>query len=88
MKIRFGYRDLEFPSAELGQLRDSQDLLGDAPSLRQRLLEDGYLLLRGLIDRDSVMAGRKTILEHMRTQQALVPDTPVLEGVMPRADAR
>ena len=84
MKIRFGYRDLEFPSAELGQLSGSQDLLGDAPSLRQRLHEDGYLLLRGLIDRDSIVAGRKTILEHMRTQQALVPGTPVLEGVMPR----
>ena len=83
MKIRFGYRDICFPGSELGQLRDSQDLLGDMPSLRQRMDEDGYLLLRGQIDREVVLAGRKTILKEMQTRQALVPDTPLLDGVMP-----
>lgn len=84
MKVRFGYRDLEFPSRELGPLRESNKALGDTPALWRRLREDGYLLLRGLIDRETVLAARGVVLAHMQEQQALLPDTPVLEGVMPQ----
>lgn len=84
MKIKFGYRDIEFPSQELGQLRESQDLLGDAPALWRRLDIDGYLLLRGFIDRETVLAGRQLIMEALQAQQALAPNAPILEGVMPR----
>lgn len=83
MLIRFGHRDVEFPSAELGQLRESQDSLGDVGALWRRLNDDGYLLIRGLINRETVMAGRQTILNAMRAQAALLPDTPLLDGVMP-----
>ncbi|MCY4539685.1 MAG: phytanoyl-CoA dioxygenase family protein [Chloroflexi bacterium] len=84
MKIRFGYRDIEFPSRQLGQLRDSQHLLGDAPAIWQRLDADGYLLLREFIARETVLAGRQLIMEQLQAQRALAPDTPLLEGVMPR----
>ena len=84
MQIRFGFRDLEFPSAQLSQLRECQDLIGDAAGLWQRMNEDGYLLVRGLIDRDTVLSAREAVLRHMHEQQALLPDTPVLEGVMPQ----
>ncbi len=57
MNIRFGYRNMEFPSADIVELRDSNDLLGDVPALHARMAEDGYLLLRGLIDR-AESAGR------------------------------
>ena len=83
MKIRLGYRDIDFPSADLGLLRESQTLLGDTAALWQRLNEDGYLLMRSLIDREAVMAGRQTILKAIEAQHALAPDTPLLEGVMP-----
>lgn len=83
MKVRFGFRDIEFPSGELDQLRVSNDVLGDVPALWQRMDEDGYFLLRGLIERDRVLAAREIVLNHMREQQVLLPDTPVLEGVMP-----
>jgi hypothetical protein len=83
MRIRFGYRNLEFPSDHLGELRESQDLLGDPGALWQRLKEDGYILMRRLINRETVLTGRHTILEAMRAQQALVPGTPLLDGVMP-----
>lgn len=83
MKIRFGPRDVEFPSAEMGELRDSSDLLNDAAALRQRMAEDGYLLLRGLLDRDVVMRGRKAVLEYLDRHEGLAPGTPVLDGVMP-----
>lgn len=82
--IRFGHRDLTYPSPELGELRDSNALLGDSAALHARMAEDGYLLLRGLIDRETVLQARRTVLEYMQAAQVLSPDTPVLEGVMPR----
>ena len=63
MKVRFGFRDLEFPSGELGQLRESNDPLGDVSALWQRMDEDGYLLLRGLIERETVLAARELVRE-------------------------
>ena len=84
MKVSFGYRNLEFPSSELSQLRVSSDVLGDARALWRRLDEDGYLLLRGLIARETVLAARKVVLNYMREQEVLQPDTPALEGVMPQ----
>lgn len=83
MQVRFGYRDIEYPSAALGKLLDSEALIGDVQSLRARLRADGYLLLRGAIDRDTVLNARETVLAHMAAQRALAPDTPLLEGVMP-----
>ena len=83
MKIRFGYRNMEFPSEDLGVLRDSSDLLGNVAALHERMAEDGYLLLRGLIDREAVLRARRTVFEHMEDKEALTPNTPILEGVMP-----
>lgn len=84
MTIRFGYRAMTYPSPEIDELRDSSHLLGDPAGLQTRMDEDGFLLMRGLIDRETVLTGRRTILEHMREQEALTPGTPVLEGVMPK----
>lgn len=83
MKVRFGHREMEFPSGQLTELRASNDVLHDAAGLRARLDEDGFLFLRGLIDRDAVAEARATVMAHMAAQQALVPGQPVLEGVMP-----
>ena len=82
-EIKFGYREVEFPGSALGQLRESQDLLDDSKALRQRLREDGFLLLRGLIESSVVLQARRTVLAHMQEKHALVPNTPMLEGVMP-----
>jgi phytanoyl-CoA dioxygenase PhyH len=83
MKVVMGKQILTFPDGELGELRDANSLLGDPAALQQRMQEDGYLLLRQLIDRDAVLQARHVILEHMAEQDALVPGKPVLEGVMP-----
>ena len=83
MKIRFGYRNIAFPSVQLGELQESQSLLGDASALKNRLAEDGYLFLRSLINRDAVLKARGAVLAHMKAHHALLPDTPLLEGVMP-----
>ncbi len=84
MNIRFGYRDIDCPSADLGTLRESQALLGNTDALHARMAEDGYLFIRGLIDRAKVIRARETILQFMHEQNVLEPDKPVLEGVMPK----
>ena len=83
-KVRFGHQTLNFPGPELGELRASNDLLNDAIALKARLTEDGYLLLRELIDPETVRVARETILHYMDEQGVLVPGKPILEGAMPQ----
>jgi hypothetical protein len=84
MQVRMGTRTLSYPEGELGELREANALLGDVEGLRSRMGEDGYLLFRGLIDRAKVLMGREAILRYMAERDALVPNEPVLEGVMPK----
>ncbi len=84
MQVKFGKRTMVYGTDELAELRDANDLLDDRAALLARLDEDGYLLLRDLIDRDAVLSARQRILQHMDEQQALVPGRLVLEGAMPQ----
>jgi hypothetical protein len=84
MIVNFQTRELEFPTDRFGYLRESNDAIADPGELRSRLAADGYLFLRGLIDRQAVLDARGEILEFMAAREALVPGTPVLEGVMPK----
>jgi hypothetical protein len=47
---------------EFGELRDANTLLGDFPALHSRMDDYGYLLFRGLLDRESVLAARREIM--------------------------
>jgi ectoine hydroxylase-related dioxygenase (phytanoyl-CoA dioxygenase family) len=84
MQVRMGTRTLSYPDGDLGELRDANALIGDASALRTRMADDGYLLFRGLIDRAKVLKAREATLDYMAERNALVPDEPVLEGVMPK----
>lgn len=86
MDVQFGKRKMKLGDGEneLGQLRDSAALLGDVAALKARMDEDGYLWLRGLLDREKVADTRRFVLDYMAEKEALVPGAPVLEGVMPR----
>lgn len=64
--LRVGSRDLQLGSAQLGELRDASPHLGDAAALRARLDDEGCLLLRGLQDRDLVLAARRQMVEELR----------------------
>lgn len=80
--IRFGLSTMAYPSQDLGELRDSNDLLGDREALQARMAEDGYLLLHGLIDREKVLAARRRILTYMAEHEGLEPGSRPLDGVM------
>ena len=79
MHAVFGSRPLAYPCSDLGELRISNPDL-DIDSLVRILHEDGYLLLRGLLPREDVLAGREAILSYMAAKEALTPGTPLLEG--------
>ena len=49
----------------LARMRDSTSSLGDPEALRAAYEEDGYLLLRGLLDRDNVSSARRAIIERL-----------------------
>jgi ectoine hydroxylase-related dioxygenase (phytanoyl-CoA dioxygenase family) len=53
---------LETGPEAFGTLQDSSELAADTEGLRSRMETDGYLLLRGLVDRDSVLAARREIM--------------------------
>ena len=46
-------------------LRDCSDLLDDHSALCDRFAQDGYLLVRGMLDRRTVLAARRGVLTFM-----------------------
>jgi hypothetical protein len=75
---------MDYPGPQLQELRPSDDIRDNPSALEQRLLEDGYLYLPGLLNRDHVLAARERTLSFMASKMVLDPAVPVLEGVMPR----
>jgi len=53
---------LDMDANALGELRDSSDVLEDGDALRQRMNEEGYLFLRGFLDKNIVRSAREEIL--------------------------
>ena len=84
MKVKFFRTKVEYPSDMLGELRDSNGLLNDISALKSRIEQDGYLLFRNFIERDTVLKAREAIVGHMDDNNALVKGKPLLEAVMPR----
>ena len=82
MQVEMGERTLTYPDGELGELRESNDIQHDPDALRQRMARDGYLFIRGAIDRDKVLAARQEILQYMAECEALEPGSRPLDGVM------
>ena len=52
----------------LGELHDCTPLLADAAALRQHMVDEGYLYLRGVLNRAEVMAARLSMLERLAAE--------------------
>ena len=59
-------------------MRASDDLLGDSAALRARLDEDGYLLFRGVLDRDRVLDLRRQVTDVLARHGWVRSDDPSL----------
>jgi hypothetical protein len=73
-------RGIEIPAEFLGGLRESEDCLSSPEELRQRLDEDGYVLLRSVIATADVWAAREAILTRLAEVDEIAP--PVIEGIV------
>ena len=61
-------------------MRDSSALLGDGAALRARFREDGYLLLRGVLERDRVLSLRENYFARL-PEGFLKPGSAPAEGL-------
>jgi phytanoyl-CoA dioxygenase PhyH len=71
-----------------GELRDANALLQDAEGLRGRIAEDGYLLLRGALDRDVVLAARRELCEKLAAVGEIDTAYPVTDAIFSGKSAR
>jgi len=76
----FGH-ELEMTDDKVGLLRDSSDAADDMPELRRRLADDGYLYMRGYLDRDEVLAARASLTTRLAEAGVLDPAYPTIDGV-------
>lgn len=76
MKLPFLHQEIEVRT----DLRDSNDILDNPSALHEQMVEDGYLLIRGLHEKETVLAARQAILEKLAAKGMLAPDTPLMDG--------
>ena len=77
MKLPFLHQEVEVST----ELRDSNDMLNDPDVLKERITADGYLLIRGLHEKETVLTARRQILEKLKTKGMLAPNTPLMDGI-------
>lgn len=82
MQLTMARKPLELGSRYLGWLNDSTELLGDECAMRERLADEGYLLLRGLHRPELVRDARRFILERLAENGQLDPTAPLEEGIV------
>ncbi len=68
---------LDRDERKIGLLRSSADVAEDMPELRRRLEEDGYLFMKGYLDREKVLEARASILGEFAKEERLDPAYPV-----------
>jgi hypothetical protein len=82
MKVQMGVRELELGSQYLGELRDCNAIMGNLDALRQRMAEDGYLLIRRFHDPERVKAARRVLLGNLAANGQIDTRYPLDEAVI------
>jgi hypothetical protein len=72
---------LDMADDKVGLLRDSSDAADDFAELRRRFAEDGYVYMRGYLDRDEVLEARRSLTDRLAEAGVLDPAFPSIEGV-------
>lgn len=76
------HEPLDMSLEAFGWLRPSEPELLAATELNQRLEEDGYLYLPGLLDSEKVLEIRQGVLEKLAENGDLHPDYPAEDGIV------
>jgi len=80
MTLTMGQQEMELPGKYLGRLREANEILADVEALRERMQEDGYLLIRGLFEREQVLAARQQIVEALVREGQIDTSRPLLDA--------
>jgi len=80
LKLPFLHQEVEVST----ELRESNDILDDPDALKARIAADGYLLIRGLHDKETVRRARRQILEKLAAKGMIAPGTPLMDGIFNR----
>lgn len=72
---------LDMDDDKVGRLRDSRDAAEDFEELRRRFDTDGYLYMKGYLDRDEVLRARASLTDRLATAGVLDPAHPAIDGV-------
>jgi len=72
---------LDMSEDKFGLLRDSSDAAGDFVELRRRVAEDGYLYMKGYLDRGQVLEAREALTDRLAAEGILDENYPPIEGV-------
>jgi hypothetical protein len=72
---------LDMDEDKIGLLRDSSGAIDDVEELRQRLEQDGYLYMNGVLDKDLVMDARRSLTDRMNAEGILDPAHPTIDAV-------
>lgn len=81
MILTMNQKEMELGGKYLGWLREANNLLGDRQALRARMDEDGYLLIRGMHNPETVKATRRFLLEKLDENEQLDRAHPLSHGV-------
>jgi hypothetical protein len=73
---------LDISDGAFGMMRRSDDIADDAEALRDRIVEDGYLYLPGLLERAEVMGVRESVTGYLEANGYLDPAHPAMDGVV------
>lgn len=73
--------DLDMSPEGFGELRDSSDIETDGEALRERMREDGYLYMRGYLDRDVVLDARRSTLQMIADAGHVDLNYPLMDAI-------
>lgn len=75
-------KTLDLGPESFGEMRESNEILDDTPALHARIKEDGYLLLRGLVDRGEVLDARREMVSRLEREGLLLPGTDPMDAIV------
>ena len=80
-KVRMSGKELVFGETIFSP-RESNDILADTEALKQRMEEDGYLIIRNFHNREDIMKARKEIIDHMESQGLLAEGSTLEDAII------
>ena len=78
--ISYGHA-LDMADDRIALMRDSSDAADDAAELRQRFAKDGYLYMKGYLDRDEVLEARAALTDRLAAAGVLDENYPAIDGI-------